>query len=239
VPANDTHGCVTGEEPACHAGDGGHGYSWSESELSDGFAQSNDGWYYVPVDSLMRLFATYSGCGAGNTVFGALFDTRNDLFTKTGSGQTQENLRTAFCAGKDAWTDPEVTGLGWARRETQWDGDSNLYCVSTEDSECRGPGAGVRLMRCSWEGGHSWPSACHRGCTEIPWVRSKAVPSPPFLTLGAQKSDLILSHSNDPSASSSFFFFLGGGGGAGNAAVMGVPGGPRASRHQLVILDII
>ena len=93
VPANDTHGCVTGEEPACHAGDGGHGYSWSESELSDGFAQSNDGWYYVPVDSLMRLFATYSGCGAGNTVFGALFDTRNDPFTKTGSGQTEENLR--------------------------------------------------------------------------------------------------------------------------------------------------
>ena len=129
----------------------------------------------------------------GNALFGALFDTRNYPFTKTGSGQTQENLRaTAFCAGKDAWTDPEVTGLGWARRETQWDGDSNLYCVSTEDSECRGPGAGVRLMRCSWEGGHSWPSACHRGCTEIPWVRSKAVLSPPFLRLAAQKRDLIL-----------------------------------------------
>ena len=75
VPANDTHGCITGSEPvskndefcnkneefcmkneelciqnvcqACDMGGEGQGYTWpSDSEPTDGYAQSNDGWYY-------------------------------------------------------------------------------------------------------------------------------------------------------------------------------------------------
>ena len=102
VPANDTHD-----------GQSGAGYDWPEgSEDQDGVAQSDDGWYYTPVNSLMRLFAKYNGCAS------------------------------------EAWTDPEMTELGWARRETRWDENSNLFCVSTEDGACNGPGLGARLMRC-------------------------------------------------------------------------------------------
>ena len=61
VPANDTHGCRTGDEPGCVGG--GDGYSWPESsELEDGWAKSDDGWYYTPVDTLLGRFAQYSGC---------------------------------------------------------------------------------------------------------------------------------------------------------------------------------
>eukprot|EP01051_Picozoa_sp_SAG22_P014812 SAG22_NODE_1850_length_3446_cov_2.774425_1_plen_461_part_00 len=61
VPANDTHGCRTGDEPGCVGG--GDGYAWPESsELEDGWATSDDGWYYTPVDTLLGRFAQYSGC---------------------------------------------------------------------------------------------------------------------------------------------------------------------------------
>ena len=54
VPANDTHD-----------GQSGAGYDWPEgSEDQDGVAQSDDGWYYTPVNSLMRLFAKYNGCAS-------------------------------------------------------------------------------------------------------------------------------------------------------------------------------
>jgi polyhydroxybutyrate depolymerase len=130
VPANDTH-----------SGMSGAGYDWPDgSEDEDSIAQSNDGWYYTPVDQLMQLFARYNGC---------------DTSSWTNSDSLQE------VAGE----------LSWPRRETDWDGNNNLYCVSTDDDTCNGPGKGVRVMRCSWEGGHSWPSDCssRRGCSGVPW----------------------------------------------------------------------
>eukprot|EP01050_Picozoa_sp_SAG11_P026915 SAG11_NODE_6620_length_1278_cov_0.933842_1_plen_137_part_10 len=61
VPANDTHGCRTGLEPGCIGG--GDGYAWPEGEeAEDGWAKSDDGWYYTPVDILLGRFAAHSGC---------------------------------------------------------------------------------------------------------------------------------------------------------------------------------
>lgn len=145
VPANDTHGCRTGGEPGCTGG-GGNGYSWpTGSEVADGWAQSEDGWLYTPVDRLLAVLA-------------------QRRYTLSARRRRCNSTGTHVAASASASASRLPTTTGWRRRPTAWDGWYQLHCASLWlASECAGSEAinasvidDGAVMRCDWAGGHTF-----------------------------------------------------------------------------------
>lgn len=129
VPANDTHGCVAGgeEEPGCSGG--GDGYSWpASSEAVDGWAKSNDGWLYTPVEQLLGWFARHR-------------QPPLPLATQTGERLRWGPWRTAW-DGKDALHCVTALPAMSNKRGSDRSGDDEV---------------GGDIVRCDWRGGHSYP----------------------------------------------------------------------------------